>query len=69
MKKRLLAAIVAVLVLSTVFLGGCGSQGGNTAAVTLNVLCWGDYIKEEVVDAFENKYGIRINYVSASSNE
>lgn len=69
MKKRLLAALAAVLILGAALLGGCSSQGGKPATVTLNVLCWGDYIKEEVVDAFEEEYGIRINYISASSNE
>ena len=69
MKKRLKAVLLAAAVLCAAFLGGCGAQGGASAKVTLNVLNWGDYIDQTVIDEFESKYDININYISASSNE
>lgn len=69
MNKRLLAISLAILVLSAALLGGCGASGDTTGKVTLNVLNWGDYIDETVIDEFEAKYGIEINYIPSSSNE
>ncbi len=64
MKKRLVV-LMTVTALLAGLLGGCG---GN-AKVTLNVLNWGDYISDEVIDQFEAEYNININYVPAASNE
>ncbi len=70
MNKRLLAISVAILVLGAALLGGCGAPSGDTGGkVTLNVLNWGDYIDETVIDEFESKYNIDINYIPSSSNE
>jgi spermidine/putrescine-binding protein len=68
MKNRLMAVFLAAA-LCAALLGGCGAQGGASAKVTLNVLNWGDYIDQTVIDEFESKYNIHINYISASSNE
>jgi putrescine transport system substrate-binding protein len=37
---------------------------GVTHAETLNILNWSDYIESEVVDAFAQRYGVEINYVT-----
>ena len=69
MTKRLLAISVAILVLSTALLGGCGASADTPGKVTLNILNWGDYIQEDLIKQFETEYGIDINYISSSSNE
>jgi spermidine/putrescine transport system substrate-binding protein len=37
--------------------------------VVLNVYNWGDYIDESVIQEFEEKYNIRVNYDTFSTNE
>lgn len=60
MKKLLV--FFAILVLPVVTLA-CSS------VPTLNVLNWGEYINQDVVDAFEEHYGVRVRISIASSNE
>jgi len=63
MKK--LAFLLALLLAAGLF-PGCA----NTGTVTLNVLNWGDYIDETVLDQFEEEHpGVKINYSTAASNE
>jgi|AGTN01.2.fsa_nt_gi Spermidine/putrescine-binding periplasmic protein len=68
MKKRMLAVMAALLALIVV-MGGCGAPNGSSGKITLNILNWGDYISDDLIDEFEAKYGIDINYIPASSNE
>jgi spermidine/putrescine transport system substrate-binding protein len=60
MKK--LIVFFAILVLPLITLA-CSS------VPTLNVLNWGEYINQDVVDAFEEEYGVRVRISIASSNE
>jgi len=60
MKKLLV--FFAILVLPSITLA-CSS------VPTLNVLNWGEYINQDVVDAFEEEYGVRVRISIASSNE
>lgn len=60
MKKLLV--FFAILVLPVITLA-CSS------VPTLNVLNWGEYINQDVVDAFEEQYGVRVRISIASSNE
>lgn len=64
MKK--LAFLVALL-LAIAPLAGCGNSGGN--AVTINVLNWGDYIDEDLLDQFTEETGIKVNYTPMANNE
>ncbi|MEG1547123.1 MAG: spermidine/putrescine ABC transporter substrate-binding protein [Clostridia bacterium] len=63
MKK--LALILAIITLICCFTA-CGA---NTDAVTLNVLNWGDYIDETLLEQFTEETGIRINYTPMANNE
>ena len=68
MKKgfSLLMAMTMVFVLAiTVVVSGCSSND----VVTLNVLNWGDYIDEELIERFEEETGIDINYTFMANNE
>lgn len=68
MKKRILAMMAAILMLAAA-MGGCGASGDASKKITLNILNWGDYIEEDLIDRFEEQYGIGINYIFADSNE
>jgi spermidine/putrescine transport system substrate-binding protein len=63
MKKSWLF-FTALLMAGTLLAGGCG-----TKKVELNVFNWGDYIDDSVLQEFEKKYNIRINYDTFTTNE
>lgn len=64
MKK--LAFLVA-LVLTIAPLAGCGTA--KESAVTINVLNWGDYIDESLLEQFTEETGIEVNYTPMANNE
>lgn len=64
MKK--LAFLVA-LVLAIAPLAGCGAAQEDT--VTINVLNWGDYIDESLLEQFTEETGIKVNYTPMANNE
>jgi spermidine/putrescine transport system substrate-binding protein len=69
MKKVLSSVLVLAIVLSVfTSLIGCG---GTTSSekVTLKVYNWGDYIGENVVKKFEDKYNIKVVYDTFADNE
>ncbi|HHW71575.1 MAG TPA: spermidine/putrescine ABC transporter substrate-binding protein [Clostridiales bacterium] len=61
-------AILTLLIISisTLIFVGCGE---DTNRVTINVYNWGDYIDEDVIRDFEDKYDIRVNYDQFATNE
>ncbi len=61
MKKPLLTLLLVIC--SVLFLGGCGSK------VTINVFNWGEYMDESLLDAFEERTGIAVNYKYYETNE
>ncbi len=77
--KRFTALAVAVMLLCTVLLTGCGSGGGKT--LTLNVYNWGEYISDGSEDSFDTvrefekwyeqtyKQKVKVNYTTFASNE
>lgn len=68
MKKkqlRKIAIVLGLVVALSAVISGCG----NKAEVTLNVLNWGDYIDEELIDRFTEETGIEINYTVMANNE
>ena len=64
MKKKIALLVVLVMALSFCF-SGCG----NSDKVTINVLNWGDYIDEELLDQFTEETGIEVNYQTMATNE
>jgi spermidine/putrescine transport system permease protein len=61
---------------SLVTAAGCSSspsaqsgEGGNGLDKELNVFNWSEYLPEEVIQKFEQKYGVSVNYSTFSSNE
>ncbi len=65
MKKYNRLILSLVLLLAVVLLTACQQD----ERVVLNVYNWGDYIDESVIQEFEEKYNIRVNYDTFSTNE
>lgn len=69
----LLAALIALLPLSLSACGGSGESGGYQGEV--NVYNWGEYISPgddgtvDVIDEFEKRYNIKVNYTNFETNE
>ena len=57
MKKKLAVFLVLVFALSL-----CAAGCGNSGKVTINVLNWGDYIDEDLLDQFTEETGIEVNH-------
>lgn len=64
--KKLVCFLMAMFVVAA--LVGC--QGNSSSdQVVLNVYNWGDYIGPEVIQKFEEEYGIKVNYEEFATNE
>lgn len=66
--------VVLLVVMSMFLLAGCGGSTGNKQAAEqkdteLNLFIWSEYIPQSVIDKFEKRYGIKVNYTTYSSNE
>ncbi|MBE6956456.1 MAG: extracellular solute-binding protein [Ruminococcaceae bacterium] len=57
-------AVAAALLVCLVVLGG-----QTRSQRVVNVCSWGEYIDPELIDIFEERTGIRVNYQTAESNE
>lgn len=74
--KRIVAAVLSTVILAGT-LSGCGwstsggsdSVGYDTEGTELNVFNWSEYIPQSVIDEFQKKYGIKVNYTTYASNE
>ncbi|MDO4500957.1 MAG: ABC transporter substrate-binding protein [Erysipelotrichaceae bacterium] len=72
MKKIVLLLVTLMMVIT---LGACSSKkennvsNENNEAVVLNVFNWGEYIGEDVIENFEKKFNVKVNYSLFDSNE
>ncbi|MEL7608405.1 MAG: spermidine/putrescine ABC transporter substrate-binding protein [Bacillota bacterium] len=64
MKKIGLFLFIALM--CAMLFSGCGQ---NSGAPEINVLNWGDYIDESVLEQFTEETGIKVNYSTMASNE
>jgi len=67
MNKKLKLVVVAILLCTLAALSVACADNKDT--VVLNVYNWGDYIDESVIDEFEQKTGIKVNYETFATNE
>jgi len=71
---KFLIFLSALLIIATA-LSGCSASSENAYGKNssdkkvLNVYNWGDYIGEDVIAAFEEQYGIKVNYDTFATNE
>jgi spermidine/putrescine-binding protein len=76
MIKRTLKKFMAIIMMGTMLtisLTGCGSSSKPTASgdssssssssgsKELNVICWSEYLPDDVIKGFEDKYGVTVN--------
>jgi len=68
--KKVLSSILGLAIVLSVgtSLAGCGDTT-SSGKVTLKVYNWGDYIGENVVKKFEDKYNIKVVYDTFADNE
>ncbi|MDF2545142.1 MAG: spermidine/putrescine transporter substrate-binding protein [Anaerosolibacter sp.] len=68
MKKIISILMIGLLILS---LAACGKGETNEQGYynKLNVYNWGDYIDPQVLEDFEEEYGIKVNYENYANNE
>lgn len=65
MKKFISVLAAALLLVGS--LAGCG--GGKAENGVVNIYNWGEYIDMDLLKAFEQETGIRVNYKTFESNE
>ena len=71
--KKIAALLFSVLLMAGVF-AGCsksesGAQNNGKEEAVLNVFNWSEYLPEDVIEKFEEKYNIKVNYTTYASNE
>lgn len=73
-KKTIAYSVVAAALAVTAGCSSSSTSGGTSAgsdglSKELNVFNWSEYLPEEVIKKFEQKYGVKVNYSTFSSNE
>jgi spermidine/putrescine transport system permease protein len=69
--KTILSLALSLVIIVVVF-SGCGSSTasiGTGSGGTLNLFNWTEYLPNTVIEQFEKKYNIKVNYTTYSSNE
>lgn len=80
MKKRYMALLLSLTVSVSAGLAGCGGEtgnggtgqgsgGGGLEGTELNLYTWDGMFPQEVLDGFEEKTGVKINYSNFDFNE
>jgi spermidine/putrescine-binding protein len=71
MKKISLGTLALGMLFALGLFAGCTSKQPPSSLETkeLNVFFWTEYIPESVIKQFENEMGIKVNFVTYSSNE
>lgn len=60
--KKLNSLVLAVLLLTMVMVPGLTGCGSTDSGQSINVLNWGEFIDEDLIDDFEDQTGIKVNY-------
>ena len=58
---------VLIMLIGALFTAGCTAQGGNEESI--HVFNWGNYINPDVIEMFQEEYGINVIYTTFESNE
>ena len=70
MMKKVVLSVLSLLMALLPLMGGAeGFDPKEFEGQTLNVYNWGEYVDMKVIRAFENEYGVRVNYKTYESNE
>lgn len=63
--KRVGAVVLVCAIIGATIATGAASRSGRI----VNVCSWGEYIDEDLIDEFEQRTGITVNYQTCESNE
>lgn len=66
-RRGLIAAMGAAAAGAGLGLAGCGGSGGENGE--LNLFIWTEYVPQDLIDQFQEEYGITVNTTMFSSNE
>lgn len=69
--KNLRSIFAVILVIIVLFTGGVwkASKSSDGYVGQLNIFNWSDYIPKNVIEEFERRYHIKVNYANYGSNE
>lgn len=69
--KNLRSIFAVILVIIVLFTGGVwkASKSSDGYVGELNIFNWSDYIPKNVIEEFERRYHIKVNYANYGSNE
>lgn len=68
LKKSKIFVMISTVLSSSILFAGCGATSQNSSKV-LNVYNVGDYIDEDLINEFEEKTGIKVQYSTYDTNE
>ncbi|WP_418889115.1 ABC transporter substrate-binding protein [Peptostreptococcus porci] len=68
LKKSKIFVMISAVLSSSILFAGCGATSQSSSKV-LNVYNVGDYIDEELINEFEEKTGIKVQYSTYDTNE
>jgi len=69
MKKVLSYFLILVLVFASLSLTACDNNESSEEGNVLRVYNWGEYIDEDLIQEFEEEYGVTVIYDTFSTNE
>lgn len=69
MKRRVWAAASAAMMATTAFGAQAVLADKRSANGQVKVFNWGEYIDEDLIDEFEDEYGIEVIYDTFDTNE
>jgi spermidine/putrescine-binding protein len=71
MKKLIVGGLMVSLMCAVMLFSGCTKKSTGAAVETgeLNVFFWTEYISDSVIKQFEQETGVKVNFVTYSSNE
>lgn len=64
--KKIITMGISVMVLCF-FMAGCGGKSGAGEAGEVNIICWSEYLPDEVITDFEKETGIKVNMTTFNS--
>ena len=68
--RKIVMTVLAVLIVAAIVVTGSVISGTtNSAAGSINVYNWGEYIDQSVLADFEEQTGIKVNYTTYASNK
>lgn len=68
MKLKKVTAVFTAVILA-VSMAACSNSSAEKGPGELNIYTWAEYVPQNVIDGFEEKTGIKVNYTNFEANE